>query len=861
MCKGLLIKQLKLIIIGLLGINSLAAVYMTNTNFAFISIGNDTYYEIGIDKNNGGISYILDKTAGAKVCQGSRYSVLWGALFAGSSNIYEGAGSYYSGGDNQFSRQWYAESNMLVLDYKGDPLAAHRVDAEVTMVFSGDNWFDMQLVISNGWGKALENVLFPSDLVFKEDDIQELLLPLMPGIILKPSFFDKDYSFTTRYPGWPGVCSDFVSYVTASGNMAVYSYYNRTNVFPVLIGPVHDDAYIPDSTYYNHSFYCYRDNSEVWYSPVVRIRLGAAHDQAIEAFRQDNAFDQVTPLRNKLGSLYEKTATAVNYKMDAFHLGLPFSNYNAFLKSVPPGILHLVAFQRDGHDENYPDFFPPDPAFGNTAEMISMSKKAQSNGFLIMPYSNPTFWDDESETVQNMNITNAAVLDSDGQPRYETYGATHGGYAMCAYAPAVVSRLQEFIDDFTVTFPSDMLFEDQIGARAFIYDYNPAAPDAASYLKGWINHTARFADCLLHTEMGFDRLLETECGFHGTVNLVDVRGDFSIPSADFSYYPFTGILARDKVFFYQHDLAMQTTVTNKYNFLFHFAYGLQLHYDLAVMGTNNQWLAVNAAFQKHVLSAYADERVTAFTRIGNITKTALENYQVTVNWGSTSYSDGLYTISGSGCLVEGNNASLRAGIFRAYNGQPLSAGDHFIIEKRYTNKIKLYHPAGDDTFISLSRPAEWVADTHIKGRVLNRQEQIIASFTPVISADNIIFKYETSVEGQQADSYQCYYTLPLVKNDSDPAAAAVFRIVPARIGRETDTALIAAIPPGAKQVKVYTLAGNLKTVLYPQYSYTLNNNSAYQLINWNLQDKYNRRLDTGVYLLEADSKTCMLVMQ
>jgi len=52
-----------------------------------------------------------------------------------------------------------------------------------------------------------------------------------------------------------------------------------------------------------------------------------------------------------------------------------------------------------------------------------MFREARMSGLLVMPYTNPTWWDDESPTLQNLPpdtvSTDVAVVDNQGVPLYE----------------------------------------------------------------------------------------------------------------------------------------------------------------------------------------------------------------------------------------------------------------------------------------------------------------------------------------------------------------------------------------------------------------------------------------------------------
>ena len=86
-----------------------------------------------------------------------------------------------------------------------------------------------------------------------------------------------------------------------------------------------------------------------------------------------------------------------------------------------------------------------------------------------MPYINPTWWDDESPTLQNLEppltIAAIAVLNKQATPLYEYYGSK-GGYVVSPYPSFVQQRLDQLMHDMKEAIPSDLIHEDQVGGRS-----------------------------------------------------------------------------------------------------------------------------------------------------------------------------------------------------------------------------------------------------------------------------------------------------------------------------------------------------------------------------------------------------------
>ena len=697
------------------------AIYFEDADPTLLILGNGAY-EVGLQKSNGAITYISDKTTGQRVSEGSRYGCLWGAY--GAQAGYIGGCSYTAGAANGFSYAWSPTESRLALRYTQPAAGGRYATALVTLTASLENWFDLQLQLENHLGATLDYVLFPSDLVFREADLQAAYLPVLPGIALQPSFFAQKRSYVASYPG--ELFADFMAVDSQRGTIAIYTRYEAAGIRPLVLGFNHDDGYLPASTDYYHAFGARSPDGAVWTSPRVRVRVAESVLASIQAYRADTGIDQFDSLATKAGTRYQQLVQSPAFKADATQLALPFTQYAALLAQVPPpGILHLLAFQSGGFDERHPDILPPAAAWGSTADLVAMMQQAQALGFLVMPYTNPTWWDDHSPTVQALvatgTLTDAMVLEPPNAPRYEIYG-THGGYVVSPDAPLVRQRLAQLSAAMTVTLPSDLVFEDQVGARGWLFDQNAFAPGPTAYAQGWLEHTRTYRQTRLMTEGGSDRLAETELGFHGSVLLAEQLGQSGGRWGTDTWRPFpiAPLMLRDKVLLYQHNLAPETFTTNKATLAWNMAFGYMLSYDLGWTnfggGISDPWLAVVAAFQKEVLARYAGERLLSYASLdGAATQSAFEHFAVITNWSSAApYMAGLYVLPPAGAMVTSDDGSLIAGVFTSYNGVPLRSGEHYLIEERSADSVIVRQPLGDATELTIRVvPATQVTDTPI----------------------------------------------------------------------------------------------------------------------------------------------------
>lgn len=738
------------------------ALYFDDSDPNTILVGNG-FYEIGFRKSNGAIASITDKTTGQRVSEGSRYGCLWGAF--GNAASYVGGCSFNATGPDRFRYAWSATTNTLSLTYTSSSAKTHGIVAIVTASISDNCWFDLRMQLQSHWGSTLDYVSFPSDLVSRETTIQAAYLPALPGIVLTPAFFDQNRSYVATYPG--DLFADFAALSSSAGNLAISSLHtDRIN--PLYLGFNHDDGYLSDSTYYYHTFGVRLGHGGTWTSPTVRLRVGQSPIEAINGYRSDNQIDRFESLRAKLGARYTQVVQSPLYKADATQLAIPFAQYPRLLASVPtPGIFHPLAFQERGFDENDPDLLPPAAAWGTTDDMAAMVRQAQAMHFLVMPYTNPTWWDDASPTLQHLppplGITDVALLDTNNAPRLERYG-THDGYVMSPYAPFVQQRLGQLMSEMTTTIPSDMVFEDQVGSRSWLFDNNPSAPSSTSYSQGWLDHTSVYSDALLMTEGGFDRLAETEIGFHGSVLLAERLGqtDGRWGDGNWQPYPIAPMLLRDKVLFYQHDLAPETFTANKATLVWNLAFGYMLSYDLGATnfggGVKDPWLAAVGDFQRDVIARYVSDALYDYAQIQRaVTRSVFAHAQVVTNWSA----DTPYAIAGAvlppqGAMVALDDGSLIAGVFTSYNGEPLSPGDHYLIEERLPNEIMVRQPLGPSTSVTIASLPGWKSTDPIIAWAVDQAGNVLGSALTTVTSSGVSFDYQREVTGLPVAYYRLF---------------------------------------------------------------------------------------------------------
>ena len=158
------------------------------------------------------------------------------------------------------------------------------------------------------------------------------------------------------------------------------------------------------------------------------------------------------------------------------------------------------------------------------------------------------------------------------------------------------------MSDWQTKVPVDCVFLDQIGARPWLRDFNPASPTPTSYDDGWLAMLATYSDRCVMVEDGWDRLARDAVGFHGS--LLMMSRELDLPNAFFGAgnwqpYPLATWLFHDKVLLYQHDLYDGTMAIDLEVLTWNMAFGLVSSYSWDELGpATNPWLDLVARLQR-----------------------------------------------------------------------------------------------------------------------------------------------------------------------------------------------------------------------------------------------------------------------
>jgi len=652
----------------------------------------------------GALLSLRDQAAGEDISLGNSGGLLWVAHFIGRSDV---SSADYAAADVRWS--WDAAKQTLTILYpaSGDKLPAVLAQWH----FSDQAWLDLSLTIDNQTGFVLRGV--ENTLLLPAETLESAILPVLPGIQLQRKFFaDRREWRHGKYPR-ALIFADYVHFRAGKATLTTFPILNRdlTQVAGRELFP-DGDAYV-----WRHSFELAEPSGTTWTSPRLRLRVGDGEADGARAFRDDTGLSALPSLREKLGERYDRVVSSVSTKAGAewmvsdFRLTLADqAGYSKIWKGLPgPALLFITGWSRGGFDESNPDIFPVDPRLGTDDQWKRVFQSASAAGHLNMPYLNHTFWNVDSETVKSMDPKDFASYRANGKPLLEKYGnekKPHSGYATCPYAPATKARIAHLFEELSQKMPVDLVWEDQIGAR-FSPDYNPHSPNPLWHAQGWLEHTRTYAKLGLMTEFGYDRMVETHVGFQGNYLLAEQQhwGDFGPKywgEDTWRIWPVTSIMARDKVMFYN---APDNPCVSKPVLTWSLAMGQMLSWALTGNHFRDPWHFTADAFQRHVVARFADEPLQDFVVLpDNITRSSFGAYTVWANESTTQdwqAPDGPQ-LAPSGCWVTDRQGRLSAGIFTAFNGRPLTTGDHYLIVETRANGITVRHPLGPDTPLTLN---------------------------------------------------------------------------------------------------------------------------------------------------------------
>lgn len=723
-------------------------------------------YRLTVDKRHGGIRALDNRAASKRLVTGS-VGCLWGAV-ARASTAYIGGCSFAGGARGGFRYHWDRRSATLTLTYRGRR-ASQRVEG-VVRIRAARSHFDMSATVHNRRAPTLERIVFPADLVGRTATVTAGYAPnFLPGVRFDQRFFTRVGSNVNTYPSrW--AFADYLALDVGDSHVAVYSANPPPHrLHPVTLGFVHNASPKPcsgQSFCVVHAFETWLRRGETWRSPVVRIRIGGSAAESIRAYRVDNGIHRYPSLQRKLGARLAAVARAPLVKADLWKGLPPFREWARDLRRLPaPALLHPVSYQPRGHDESFPDFLPPDPVWGTTAELRAAIDEARALGLLVMPYLNVSWWDDESPTMRalprGLTARDVSVLDERGAPVVHRY-VDRAGYVISPFVPFVRERIARLLEQWRSEVPVDCVFFDQIGARPWLRDFNAASPTPLAYHDGWLETMAPYAGRCLMVEDGWDRLAASFSAFHGS--LLMLAREFDEPNrlwgaGTWEPYPLAVWLLHDKVLLYQHDLFEGTMATDLEVLSWNMAFGLVSSYnwDGWTRSIESPWLELVGMLQRTLGPRYAGIPLAAYRDVGHgATASVFGDLVVRANWSDerTHEHEG-YGIPPKGFFARTTDGGVVAGAFAgSFGGAPLEPGVHYLIVERRNDAVEVRQPLGADTPVAVVPPSRWRPGETLRVVALGDDDEPLGEVEGELRRGRFVFRYLRTLDGRRVTGYR-----------------------------------------------------------------------------------------------------------
>ncbi len=358
-----------------------------------------------------------------------------------------------------------------------------------------------------------------------------------------------------------------------------------------------------------------------WTSPTVRLDPGREPEEALRRYARANRLTR--PLSEKIAP----------DRLEAFRqslLLLYHGNAREALADIPrlpaPLLFHNTSYLMGGFDKQYPDHLPPNPGFGSAEDLRRVVEACEARGLFFMPYTNPTWWCDHPRGPTFAEKGEGALARSlEGTPYHEQYAA-NDGWTITFWRPEVQQANRRTVRQFTEGYPVGVLFQDQCGARGWVYDTNEGSPRPDAYTEGLISmvdEDSRRAP--LSTENGWDRILAYESQFCGMTwgltpptrsamtGLRLYRERF--PAGTWEPYPLAQFLGHDSVAMIHHDLGQFVTGPEMLAWTLGLGYGMSFVATPGALrdGPTRDWIEWLATLQRAVCSRYTGVALDAFS--------------------------------------------------------------------------------------------------------------------------------------------------------------------------------------------------------------------------------------------------------
>ena len=376
-----------------------------------------------------------------------------------------------------------------------------------------------------------------------------------------------------------------------------------------------------DGGRYRHGWMMACEPGQSWSSPVLRLSFNYRDIRdAMADYATANDIHGSLEAKVPKADVLDKLKNSLLIRLS----GRTAAEQTEAMKALPaPSLVHYTEYMHGGFDKQYPDHLPVRKSWGTDDALKKFIMDGKAMGHLMMPYTNTSWWciEPKGETFEREG--DAPLLrHRDGSTNLENYSGNKG-YSLCFWHPAVQAAHRKVRRQMTEEFPSDVLFQDQIGARRWTWNYNDLEPLKASGLDGMHSLTMEDSAVVpMATEDGHDRVLNFETMICGCAwASVDAGGKrhgqhlrFRYPDGEWEFFPLLSFLGHDQCLFTTHDLGHFTETEERLAETLAFGYSLSYNWYLGAerSETRRSWLNWLDALQKAICSQYAGKKLWEF---------------------------------------------------------------------------------------------------------------------------------------------------------------------------------------------------------------------------------------------------------
>ena len=452
---------------------------------------------------------------------------------------------------------------------------------------------------------------------------------------------DWNSSFIFTYPDGGNGFSDFLFKKSTDNSFAVYGVQPSTN-------PVLDKNLDPDKYYLAAKYYIYPDQkgnavlSRKWYGstvpgkkfnyPELVIKLGGSLKDDYQAYSDDNEIKRL--LKEKVKpELFKKLSRSLFLKINDRHSKIQKWIDLVNKTKLPGPVLyhHMEWAHVNGHfDQYYPDFFPYDPKFGNKNDLKRFYDTVHFQGSLVMPYTQPLFWDATLSRMDNRPLIKAAMK-ADGKTCFtpeamrnyilsltirranrSPWGWRTALVHVDPWLPIVRETNMKVFNTFVNELGCDLFFHDSIGAESYKINYNavPNLRHANLYgILAMVEQQRKTGKAPLVTEGGGDRFMNIYTMLCGANQYMITSGNWGVRSLysdrfgeeSLRLFPFTMYMQGDKVMRIGHNLGYSIISRQMLTWCLTMGFTMQYSTDLRKMQndlkSSASWIRVLSAVQ------------------------------------------------------------------------------------------------------------------------------------------------------------------------------------------------------------------------------------------------------------------------